>query len=68
MSGKKDGCKQLDNIEPLSDVEKGLDLLGLPKRCPINKVCFRLGHNFNKLHCLAIFRYDAGKDNNNNIM
>jgi len=54
MSGKKDGCKQLDNIKPSSDIEKGLDLLGLPKCCPINKVCCRFGHNFNKLYCLAI--------------
>ncbi|CAH1721440.1 unnamed protein product [Aphis gossypii] len=43
MSGKKDGCKQLDNIKPSSDIEKGLDLLGLPKRCPINKGTVCLG-------------------------
>ncbi|XP_026807131.1 uncharacterized protein LOC113549850 [Rhopalosiphum maidis] len=42
-SGKRDGCQQLDNIKPSSDIEMGLDILGLPKRCPINKGTVCLG-------------------------
>lgn len=35
-SGKKDGCNMLDN-KP-SEIELGLEILGLPERCPVNKV------------------------------
>ncbi|XP_025195524.1 uncharacterized protein LOC112594767 [Melanaphis sacchari] len=44
MSGKKDGCKQLDNIiKSSSFIETSLNTLGLPKGCPINKGTVCLG-------------------------
>jgi len=35
-SGKKDGCMNLEKKS--EDVEMGLQILGLPKNCPIYKV------------------------------
>lgn len=35
-SGKKDGCKLFEGKS--REIEMGLEILGLPKSCPINKV------------------------------
>ncbi|XP_015372891.1 PREDICTED: uncharacterized protein LOC107168107 [Diuraphis noxia] len=42
LSGKRDGCKQLDDAKSSTDIQMALEILGLPKSCPINKgtVCF----------------------------
>ncbi|XP_022161660.1 uncharacterized protein LOC111027562 [Myzus persicae] len=50
VSGKRDGCKQLDDVKSSSDIQMGLEILGLPKSCPINKgtVCLDKPINVSK--------------------
>ncbi|CAI6343258.1 unnamed protein product [Macrosiphum euphorbiae] len=37
LSGKRDGCKQLDDVKSSSEIQMALEKIGLPKSCPINK-------------------------------
>jgi len=42
LSGKRDGCKQLDDVKSSSEIQMALEILGLPKSCPVSKVCCRI--------------------------
>ncbi|KAL4141622.1 hypothetical protein QTP88_004230 [Uroleucon formosanum] len=44
LSGTRDGCKQLDKVKSSRDIQMGLEILGLPKSCPINKGTVCLGN------------------------